>query len=168
MKLFHNLYNAVHYNAGFSIARSTSSPKMKKSLIITQDVHLQKMQFIQGPSKIINVTFCLLIADKVGPTHPPPSCLLFWCFVTRKKCRKNTNVQVVCYRGFRDRPTHPLVCYQQTKSNIDNSGRSLSNAKKMYWIHGIYNEGGVQGYPNNLVEMYIIIFLLYYCISYQY
>ena len=42
------------------------------------------------------------------------------------KCRKNTNEKVVCYRGFRDRPTHPLVCYQQTKSNIDNSGRSLS------------------------------------------
>ena len=66
---------------------------------------------VKGPFTIINVTFCLLIADKVGPTHPPPSCLLFWCFVTRKKCRKNTNVQVVCYRGFRDRPTHPLVCY---------------------------------------------------------
>ena len=38
--------------------------------------------FLKGSFTIINVTFCLLIADKVAPTHPPPSCLLFWCFVT--------------------------------------------------------------------------------------
>ena len=40
------------------------------------------LKILKGSFTIINVTFCLLIADKVAPTHSPPSCLLFWCFVT--------------------------------------------------------------------------------------
>ena len=33
----------------------------------------------------------------------------------KKNTEKINNLKVVCYWGFRDLPTHPLVCYQHTK-----------------------------------------------------
>ena len=43
--------------------------------------------------------------------------------IVKKNTEKINHFKVVCYWGFRDPPTHPLVLAY--KKNIDNSGRPL-------------------------------------------